>query len=716
MTIKRVLSCAFAISLGMAGPAWAKVIVPKAASVSAALVHVQNAAAARVSGEFLVTFKSEAERTKGLRAMTRQGAKLVKSYRSSPTVLLRLPDNENTPEFAAMVNTLENHPAVRSVEANTVLHLLTAPNDDRFGELYAMNNAGQSGGTPGADIGAVKAWDMTTGSKGVLVGIIDTGIDYSHPDLAANVWTNPGETGLDSQGRDKSKNGVDDDGNGYVDDFRGWDFVNNDNNPMDDQGHGTHTAGTIGAVGNNRTGVTGVNWNVSLVSMKFLGADGSGTLDAAVEAIEYATKLGVKLTSNSWGGGGFSVAMEAAIKEARDKGILFVAAAGNEANDNDAAPTYPATYELENVVSVAATDNKDELAYFSNYGKKSVHLGAPGVDILSTAPGGKYATLSGTSMACPHVAGASALIWGLFPSIDFKAVKIRLMNNATGIAALADKAASAGRLNLPNSLETDTKDPGLPGAAAVLSAGLFNANIDWQIAGDDGAEGRASSYEVRYIAAAPDSPAPTGWENSVLLGTIRDVGQADRVGFTIDSVADDFRGYVAIRAQDNVGNFGGFSTPTYVRLADRVIVSSVDADAAAGVKFSGGAGTEKVDGRGLVFSDSPDGGYKPGTDASVTFAPVIIDLDKETYLTYWNSYDFEPRFDFGQIEMRVVGAEKWTLLNKISGSSGWKKEFLRLPKEITGDQQIEIRFRSTSDRSVNNNGWLFDSVSLIQVP
>jgi subtilisin family serine protease len=716
MSKKSVLSCAFALSLGISGPAWAKAIVPKTARVSGALAHVQNAGAARVSGEFLVTFKGDAERTKALRDLSQMGAIVVKSFRSSPTVLIRMSVQENAADFATMVNALENHPAVRSMEANTVVHLLTAPNDDRFGELYALNNAGQTGGTAGADIGAVTAWDITTGSKGVLVGIIDTGIDYTHPDLAANIWTNPGETGVDSQGRDKSTNGVDDDGNGYVDDFHGWDFVNNDNNPMDDQGHGTHTAGTIGAVGNNRTGVSGVNWNVSLVSMKFLGADGSGTLDAAVEAIEYATKLGVKLTSNSWGGGGYSAAMEAAIKEARDKGILFIAAAGNEANDNDAAPTYPATYQLENVISVAATDDKDELAYFSNYGKKSVHLGAPGVDILSTAPGGKYVQLSGTSMACPHVAGAAALIMGFFPGIDFKAVKTRLLNNATGISALADKAASAGRLSLPNSLETDTKAPGLPGAASVLSSGLFDAKLDWQVAGDDGTEGRASSYEVRYIASATDTPLPTSWENSVLLGTIRDFSQGDRIPFTIDNVADDFRGFVAIRAQDNVGNFGSFSTPTYVRLADRVIVSSVDADSAADVKFSGGAGTEKVEGRGLVFSDSPDGDYKVGIDASVTFPAVTINLDKETYLTYWNSYDLEPRFDFGMIEMRVVGTDKWTLLNKISGSSAWKKEFLKLPKEIAGEQQIEIRFRTTSDRSVNYAGWSYDSVSLVQVP
>jgi subtilisin family serine protease len=716
MSTKSVLSCAFALSLGLAGPAWAKVIVPKTARVSGALAHVQNAAVARVSGEFLVTFKGESLRSQAMLELNQMGAKVVKSFRSSPTVLIRLSAAENAAEFGTMISALENHPAVRSMEANTVIRLLTAPNDDRFGELYALNNAGQTGGTAGSDIGAVKAWDITTGSKAVLVGVIDTGIDYTHPDIAANVWANPGETGVDTQGRDKSTNGVDDDANGYADDFRGWDFVNNDNNPMDDQGHGTHTAGTIGAVGNNRTGVTGVNWNVSLVGMKFLGADGSGTLDAAIEAIEYSTKLGVKMTSNSWGGGGFSVAMEAAIKEARDKGILFVAAAGNEANDNDAAPTYPATYQLENVISVAATDHKDELAYFSNYGKKSVHLGAPGVDILSTAPGGKYVQLSGTSMACPHVAGAAALIWGLFPSADFKAVKTRLMNNATGVSALADKAASAGRLSLPDSLETDANAPGLPGAASVLSAGLFTAKLDWQVAGDDGSAGRASSYEVRYIAEANDGAIPTSWEKSELLGTVRDFSQGDRIPFTVENVADDFRGFVAIRAQDNVGNFGSFSTPTYVRLADRVIVSSIDADSAAGVKFSGGAGTEKVEGRGLVFSDSPDGDYKPAIDASVTFPAVTIDLDKETYLTYWSNYDLEPRFDFGMIEMRVVGTDKWTLLNKISGSSSWKKEFLKLPKEITGEQQIEIRFRTTSDRSVNYAGWVYDSVTLIQVP
>ncbi|HYE07346.1 MAG TPA: Ig-like domain-containing protein, partial [Planctomycetota bacterium] len=280
---------------------------------------------------------------------------------------------------------------------------------------------------------------------------IDTGIDGSHPDLAGNMWVNPGEDGTAPGGADKRSNGIDDDGNGFVDDWRGWDFVNGDNDPHDDHSHGTHCAGTIGAIGANGVGVAGVCWQVSLVGLKFLDAGGGGSTSGAIAAVAYANTLGLDLTSNSWGGGGYSAELEAAIEAGLPAGRLFVAAAGNSGMDIDASPSYPAGYDSPNIVSVAATDHADAIAYFSNYGLAGVDLGAPGVSVYSTTPGAGYQHFSGTSMACPHVAGALALMRSVSSSPG-AVLKQALLDEVDAIPALSGKCVSHGRLNLARSL------------------------------------------------------------------------------------------------------------------------------------------------------------------------------------------------------------------------------------------------------------------------
>jgi subtilisin family serine protease len=252
------------------------------------------------------------------------------------------------------------------------------------------------------------------------------------------MWTNPNEI---------PNNGKDDDGNGYVDDVHGWDFANNDNNPHDDHSHGTHCAGTIGAVGNNGKGVVGVCWDVSMVGIKFLGGNGGGYLSDGVKSIAYGTKIGVNLTSNSWGGGGYSSTMKRAIDEANSKGIGFIAAAGNHRGDNDRNPSYPASYESANVISVGAHDHRGASASFSCYGKRSVDLFAPGVNTLSTTPGNRYASYSGTSMATPHVAGAYALVLSANPNWNVSQVKDALMKAVDPESGLKEKCVTGGRLN-----------------------------------------------------------------------------------------------------------------------------------------------------------------------------------------------------------------------------------------------------------------------------
>ncbi|MDQ3235140.1 MAG: S8 family serine peptidase, partial [Pseudobdellovibrionaceae bacterium] len=349
---------------------------------------------------------------------------LLRSYSSAKievlnerSVVLRFPEGE-TVDLEAIAQDMAADRRVQAVEANLIYRLdERIPNDPDFSKLYGLRNEGGAGGVAGADLGMTKAWDYTTGSASVLIGIIDSGTDYSHPDLTDNIWKNPGETGVDSTGQDRSTNGRDDDDNGYVDDWHGWDFFNNDNNPMDDNSHGTHVAGTIGGRGNNSRGVVGVNWQVSMVPIKVFSGTGESSADVLIKGIDYATALGVVATNNSWGGGAFSDAMVAAIERANTKGILFIAASGNNGSNNDAVAHYPSSYDLPNIIAVAATDRKDALASFSNYGVKSVHVAAPGNDIWSTVPNGSYGLKSGTSMATPHVTGLVALLKARYPQL-----------------------------------------------------------------------------------------------------------------------------------------------------------------------------------------------------------------------------------------------------------------------------------------------------------
>ncbi|HQR05482.1 MAG TPA: Ig-like domain-containing protein [Gemmatales bacterium] len=347
-----------------------------------------------------------------------------------------------------IMNFAANQDGVLAVEPDYMQHATaTIPNDTNFGGLWGMNNTGQTiqgqQGTADADIDAPEAWDISKGSGNFVIAVIDTGVDYSHSDLAANIWSNPGEIPGD---------GIDNDGNGFVDDVHGWDFVNNNNAPLDDNNHGTHTAGTIGAVGNNGNGVVGVNWNVKIMPLKFLGAGGSGTTADAIKAVNYAVKNGAKISSNSWGGGPYDAILDDVLSNAATKGHLFIAAAGNGGSDNDLDPFYPASYDSPNVIAVAATDNKDKLAGFSQYGATSVDLAAPGVNILSTKPNNSYQFLSGTSMATPAVAGAAALIWDFYPQFTYTDVIRRLFVTVDKIASLTGVVATGGRLNVYRAL------------------------------------------------------------------------------------------------------------------------------------------------------------------------------------------------------------------------------------------------------------------------
>lgn len=336
---------------------------------------------------------------------------------------------------------LADMPLVVYAEHDFIVRTCVTPNDTSYGVLWGMHNTGQTvNGDPGianADINAPEAWDITTGSANTVIADIDSGVNYNHPDLAANSWINPGET---------AGNGIDDDGNGYIDDTRGWDFFSNDNNPVDDNGHGTHTTGTFGGVGNNGLGVTGVNWQCKVMALKFLSSTGSGATTGAISAVNYLTAKGVKVSNNSWGGGGYSQALFDAINASRSVNHVFVAAAGNSGLNIDTSPSYPASYSIDNIISVAASDNNDGRASFSNYGATGVDLAAPGVNIYSTYLS-SYSYLNGTSMATPHVTGVVALVQGLHPDWTYTQVRNRILTTVRPAAAFATTTATGGILN-----------------------------------------------------------------------------------------------------------------------------------------------------------------------------------------------------------------------------------------------------------------------------
>jgi subtilisin family serine protease len=399
-----------------------------------------------VPGEIIVKFKpgfAKNFKSKGL-LMNRE----IKLSHERLHVLKADGSNSN---FQSLLGTLKNNPDVVYAEPNFIYHATT--DDPQFSQLWGLSNTGKNepkgkAGVVGADINATKAWELTTGSHQIKIAVIDTGVDYNHPDLKGNIWINEKEL--------NGKPGVDDDGNGFVDDIHGYNFAANTSDPMDGHGHGTHVAGTIGALHNNGVGVAGVMGEVTIVPVKFLDDSGSGTLEAALKAIDYATELNVDIMSNSWGGGGRSQALEDAIKRASDKGIIFTAAAGNSSTDNDATPSYPASYDVPNVVSVAALTAQNDLASFSSYGKNSVHIAAPGQNILSTVKGGGYEIMSGTSMATPHVSGVLGLLLAKEGRMPHEVMKERLTMTGVPVAALRGKTQTASRIDAYNLL-TDTR-------------------------------------------------------------------------------------------------------------------------------------------------------------------------------------------------------------------------------------------------------------------
>jgi subtilisin family serine protease len=381
-----------------------------------------------VQGEILVKYKSHVSASTIRSHQDRVGASTIRAHRHIGVRHVKLHP------FMSVETALEHYrknPDVAYAEPNYIRYLrATTPNDPFFSNLWGLHNTGQSVngtfGTSGADIHGPEAWDVARGSNTFVIAVIDTGVDYNHPDLSGNIWVNPGEV---------VGNGLDDDHNSHVDDIRGWDFVDDDNDPMDVHGHGTHVSGTIAAVGNNNIGVTGVCWQAKIMPVRALDAFGSGTDANIIAAIGYAVSMGAKVINASFGGPDYAQGLYDAVANANAAGVLFVAAAGNDGTNNDTIPSYPASFNLPNIISVAATNQNDQLSDFSNYGATSVHVAAPGENIYSTLPAARLTVWSDNfddGDISDWTTGGTNNTWGLSSSTTYNNSHYSLTDSPSG--------------------------------------------------------------------------------------------------------------------------------------------------------------------------------------------------------------------------------------------------------------------------------------------
>ena len=467
------------------------------------------------------------------------------------------------------LDTAAAQPSALAVEPDYVRQAILVPNDPKYldGTLWGLNQ------TSDADIDGPEGWNVRSSAGAVIVAVIDTGIKTTHQDLAANLWRNSAEI---------ADNKIDDDANGFVDDIFGCDAYNNDGDPTDDQGHGSHCAGTIGGTGNNGIGVTGVAWGVKLMGCKFLSATGSGTDSDAVRCIDYARSKGAKVLSNSWGGGGAGVSLQAAIERTRTAGLIFVAAAGNDGINTDSSYFYPASLATDNIVSVAATTRTDTLAYFSNFGSVTVDLGAPGEGIYSTVSTSDtaYATYSGTSMATPHVAGVLALLVAQFPTETYSVIIARLLNGTDKIPALAGKTKSGGRMNLANALlGTTPPTPVRPANDSFVTA-VATSTATWTLtgnntngtseAGEPAHAGNSAAKSVWWAFTAPSSGTCT----VRTLGSAFDTVLAVYTGTSVGAL-------VAVASNDNSSSTVLDSTVSFSTVKGKIYRIVVDGKSGA---------------------------------------------------------------------------------------------------------------------------------------
>lgn len=717
------------------------------------LVTEFNYAKEFVPKQLIVKFKDGTTLSKVQETLQTLGAINTFQFKSSQALLLNIPDAISQKDILALAVALNEVESIDYAVPNGILKVSSVPNDPEFSKQGDL-----------VSIEAQKAWNISQGSHDVRVGVIDTGIDYFHPDLKDNIWANPGEMGVDIEGNDKATNGIDDDENGYVDDLHGYDFVNNDSDPMDDYGHGTHVAGTIGARGNNGVGIAGINWQVSLVALKVFAADGSGTDADVVKAIDYATQMNIPITNNSYGGAGYNQAVRDAIEANSKKGSLFIAAAGNNNFDNDIVDFFPANYGLPNIISVAAVDNQGNKPPFSNWGARKVDITAPGVDVFSTGVegiNGRYAVMSGTSMAAPHVTGAAALIKAVYPESTFLEIKNRIIYGADQIQSLLipnfsydffrhdewpiDKPLVRGgrRLNIEKSLERDFTAPGIPSGLQITFSGLTSLEVQFQPAGDDGSSGKAAGYMA--VASATPVTNEDSWngEKKIDLSHFQ-VKENGTLGARVGDLEFLQKGFLTIRSVDNAGNLGPLNTPLAFEMTKPKELFANDGESSERtiskdlfswtIPFL----QEEVPGRGKVWSDTPPGvrefreyNYLEfDQDIEVPHSDVVLQFDTKLDCTaVWERALVEVRINNELDPFKSYGVwnpdkkaydwlnpPRWRYVGVYSAPKcDWATVRIPLNNKLKAGDKVRIRFffRGGGYVSDGHDGWLIDDIKLL---
>ena len=631
------------------------------------------------------------------------GAQVVEEFKfphrgvtdQGPMLRLKLPAGGSVEDA---VRKLSQDDRVEFAEPNYVYELQQAANppNDLDTRLWGLQNKAQRGGRIGADVHATDAWKVSTGSKKPLISVIDTGIDYNHPDLKENIWTNPGEIPGD---------GIDNDGNGVIDDVHGYNAYADNGDPMDGNSHGTHCAGTIGAVGNNGLGITGVMQEASIMPVKIFSDGGSTSTDAIVRGILYSAKMGARITSNSWGG---SARSEAIYQAFQSHPGLHVVAAGNSNFDNDRRDNFPSNYDLENIVAVAATDHNDHKAGFSQWGQKSVDVAAPGRDILSTIPGGKYEFYDGTSMATPHVTGGAGLILSAYPEATNAEVKARLIYGSDRKDALKGISVSNGRVNFGRSLEDDSVAPGAPNDFGAGEIGIRGGSVTWTSVGDDKWEGGAAPTVELWQSSEPLTSENLDKAPRVTLDGAAEVGDLASFGFTTIPAEEPRQFHFAMRSVDNVGNASQLRFATVEVPAAEAAVKDDFEGETVDFEPTGDFHLAEERGRGKVFSSRPS--KEGAADVSELISrPIDLSDKKDAFLK------FDARTDLGWRETAGVQVSKdgetWESVHDIRRYTEWGEQKVDLA--AYAGEKIRFKFVYDALEGKRFGGFKVDNVRLL---
>lgn len=593
---------------------------------------------------------------------------------------------------------LLRNPAIRYAEFDVLLEPEYIPNDPRFNELWGLHNTGQSAGTVDADIDGPEAWDIVLNHPEVVVAVCDDGFDYNHPDLANAMWQNPGEI---------PGNGIDDDGNGFIDDIRGYDFSDNDANvlPASGDSHGTHVAGTVGASFDNGVGVAGVGPNVRVMGLRMFGG-ATAWMTALANAIDYAWENGAAVISVSYNIDGFTQAMSDAVGRAKAADVVYCNSAGNNGQQNPARQALRATHN--NVLLVASSTRTDTKSSFSNYGTL-VEVAAPGSDILSTTPNNTYSVFSGTSMACPHAASAIAVVRSMNPGLSARGAIDLMLGTADKPAGLLS-TVPGGRINLNNALEIDTVPPADIANLTIIKRGITAAGFRMTASGDDGMSGVASSYEVAISA----SPLNNGNFNAAqALPTIySDTPAGTDFNFVANGIEPGLSLYLGVRAVDNLGNrsnvksFGPFATNP------AVITDNVEGTSIFSSSSTWAVTTSRSFSPTKSWTDSPSGNYANNANVVMTqTTPVVV--TGPVALTFMLSMDIEQNDDFLRLEASINGGAFTEVKNWTGTATAWKKESAAV--NANNGDSVQFRFRLTSDGTTTRDGAYLDDFKIVSM-